>query len=71
MAKVPPSRTERLVRALLLLAASALLTLLAWSLGFYQSQNSTLVSLTILGIVLIAVLISRLGAKLVMRRFSG
>jgi predicted Abi (CAAX) family protease len=71
MTKTPPSRTERLVRALLLLVASALLTLLAWSFGLYQSENSTLVSLTILGIVIVAVLISRLGTKLVMRRFGG
>lgn len=70
MAYVPTSKTERLVRALLLLATSALLTLLAWWFGLYQSQDSTRVAIAILVIVIIAVLVSRLGAKFVMRRFG-
>lgn len=70
MANALPSKTERLVRAILLLATSALLTLLAWFLGLYQSQDSTRVAIAILVIVIIAVVVSRFGAKLVMRRFG-
>jgi hypothetical protein len=70
MANALPSKTERLVRAVLLLATSALLTLLAWFFGLYQSQDSTRVAIAILVIVVIAVLVSRMGAKLVMRRFG-
>lgn len=66
-----PSRTERMVRSVLLLLASALLTLLAWALGLYQSQDSTRVSIIILVIIVVAVVISRFGAKLVMRHFGG
>lgn len=64
----PPSRAERLVRALLLLATSIIFTLLAWLLGAYQLQNSTLTYICIAAIVIAAVLVSRFGTKLVMQR---
>lgn len=67
MARPLPSKTERMVRAVLLLATSLVLTLIARSLGFYQTQNSTQVAITILAIVVIAVLVSRFCAKPVMR----
>lgn len=67
MARPLPSKTERMVRAILLLLSSAALTLLARALGLYQGQNSTQIAITVLAIVVIAVLISRLAAKPVMR----
>lgn len=67
MARPLPSRTERLVRAFLLLITSALLTLLAWSQGLYRSQDSTRVAIAVFAIVIIAVLVSRFCAKPVMR----
>lgn len=70
MANALPTKTERLVRAGILLATSALLTGVAWFFGLYQSQDSTRVAIAILVIVIIAVLVSRLGAKFVMRRFG-
>ena len=70
MVRPLPSKTERLVRAVLLLATSAILTLLARSIGLYQSQNSTQVAITILAIIAIAVLVSRFGSKPVMRFFG-
>ena len=70
MVRALPSKTERLVRAFLLLATSAALTLVAWSLGVYQSQDSTRVAIVIFVIVIIAVLVSRFSAKSVMRLFG-
>ena len=70
MANALPTKTERLVRAIILLATSALLTGVAWFFGLYQSQDSTRVAIAILVIVIIAVLVSRLGTKFVMRRFG-
>lgn len=67
MARPLPSKTERMVRAILLLLSSAALTLLARALGLYQGQNSTQIAITVLAIVVVAVLISRLAAKPVMR----
>jgi hypothetical protein len=71
MVRPLPSKTERLVRAFLLLGTSAILTVLARFLGFYKdSQNTTSVAVTILVIIVIAVLVSRLAAKTVMRLFG-
>jgi len=70
MANTPATKTERLVRALLLLATSAVLTVLAWFFGLYQTQDSTRVAIGILVIVIIAVVVSRLGVKFLMRRFG-
>ena len=70
MARPLPSRIERLVRAVLLLITSAGLTLVAWGAGLYQTQDSTKVAIAILVIVIIAVLVSRLTVKPVMRIFG-
>ena len=65
-----PSRTERLVRAVMLLVTSSLLTLIAWSLGLYKNPDSTQVAIIIFAIVIVAVVVSRFGAKFVMRLFG-
>jgi len=70
MARPLTSKTERLVRAVLLLITSAALTLVAWWAGLYQSQDSTKVAIAIFVIVIIAVLVSRLTVKPVMRFFG-
>ncbi len=70
MARQLPSKTERLVRAFLLLITSGVLTLVAWSLGLYKSQDSTQVAIAIFAIVIAAVLVSRFSAKRVMRLFG-
>jgi hypothetical protein len=70
MARSLPSRTERLVRAFLLLGTSAILTLAAKFLGLYNSQDSTRVAISIFAIIIIAVLISRFAAKPLIRLFG-
>jgi hypothetical protein len=70
MVRPLPSKTERLVRAFLLLITSAVLTLVAWSMGLYRSGDSTQVAIAIFAIVIIAVLVSRFSAKRVMRLFG-
>ena len=70
MVRPLPSKTERLVRAFLLLITSAILTLVAWSLGLYRSGDSTQVAIAIFAIVIAAVLVSRFSAKRVMRLFG-
>ena len=70
MVRPLPSKTERLVRAFLLLITSAVLTLVAWSLGLYRSGDSTQVAIAIFAIVIAAVLVSRFSAKRVMRLFG-
>jgi len=67
MVKPLPSKIERMVRAVLLLATSLTLTLLAYFFGLYNSQDSRMVAITILVIIVIAVLVSRTCAKPVMR----
>ena len=64
------SHAERLVRALLLLVASAVFSLIAWFAGAYQIQNQTLLFGVIGGVVVAAILASRFGTKLVMRRLA-
>jgi hypothetical protein len=64
------SHAERLVRALLLLAASAVFSLLAWLAGAYQIQNQNLLFGVMGGVIVAAILVSRYGTKLVMRRLA-
>ena len=64
------SHAERLVRALLLLLASAVFSLIAWLTGAYQLQNQSLLYGVIGGVIVAAILVSRFGAKLVMRRLA-
>ena len=62
-----PGRLERLVRALLLLAASLAFSLAAWAAGAYQLQDPVWVYGVIGGVIIAALLVSRLGAKLIVR----
>jgi len=64
------SHAERLVRALLLLVASAGFSLIAWLAGAYQIQNQSLLFGVMGGVVVAAILVSRFGTKLVMRRLA-
>jgi hypothetical protein len=66
----PPGRLERLVRALLLLCASLLFSVIAWAAGAYRLQDPVWVYGVIGGVVVAALLVSRFGAKLVMRRLA-
>lgn len=68
--KTAASHAERLVRALLLLAASALFSLIAWLAGAYQLENQSLLFGVIGGVIVAAILVSRFGTKLVMRRLA-
>lgn len=61
------THAERLVRSLLLLACSAIFSLIAWEIGAYQMQNQTLLFGMIGGIVIAAIVIARFGAKWVVR----
>jgi hypothetical protein len=70
MARSLPSRTERLVRAFLLLAISGVLTLAARFLGLYETQDSTRLAIIIFAIIIVAVLASRFVAKPVMQLFG-
>jgi hypothetical protein len=65
-----PSRVERLVRAVLLLAASLVFSLTAWAAGAYQLQDPIWVYGVIGGVVIAALLVSRFGARLIMRRLA-
>jgi type III secretory pathway component EscS len=67
MNKNYPSHAERLARSLLLLLCSAVFSLIAWVAGAYQMQNQTLLFGVIGGIVIAAILISRFGAKWLIR----
>ena len=66
----PMNHTERLVRAVLLLAASASFSFIAWLAGAYQMENQNLVFGVIGGVVVAAILVSRFGTKFVMRRVN-
>jgi len=65
-----PGRIERLVRALLLLAASAIFSAAAWAAGLYQVQDPVWLYGMIGGVIIAALLASRFGARLVMRRLG-
>lgn len=66
----PPGRLERLVRALLLLCASLFFSVIAWAAGAYRLQDPVWVYGVIGGVIVAALLVSRFGAKLVMRRLA-
>jgi hypothetical protein len=65
-----PGRQERLIRALLLLAASVLFSTIAWALGLYRLQDGFWLYGMIGGVIVLALLTSRIGAKLIIRRLS-
>jgi hypothetical protein len=64
-------RLERLVRALLLLAASLAFSLAAWVAGASRLQDPVWVYGVIGGVIIAALLVSRLGAKLIVRRLAA
>ena len=65
----PPGRAERLVRAVLLLCASLVFSVIAWAAGAYQLEVPWIYGV-IGGVVIAALLVSRFGAKLVIRRLA-
>lgn len=69
--QITPGRLERLVRALLLLAASLAFSLAAWAAGAYRLQDPVWVYGVIGGVIIAALLVSRLGAKLIVRRLAA
>ena len=66
--KKPPGRGERLVRALLLLAASLFFSSLAWLLGLYRLENPVWLYAMAGSVIILALLASRFGTRLIMRR---
>ena len=62
-----PGPTERLVRALLLLAASLLFSCIAYEAGLSRVTDQNYVYGGILVIILASVIVSRFGSQLVMR----
>ena len=66
-----PGRQERLVRALLLLICSLVFSALAWAAGLYQLQDPVWVYGMIGGVIVAAALVSRFGARLIMRRLAA
>jgi len=62
------SRTEQLIRSLILLAACAVFSLTAYLAGVYSLPDQRWTYGCILAIVAAAALVSRLGTKWIMRR---
>jgi hypothetical protein len=66
-----PGRVERLVRALLLLAASLTFSAAAWAAGLYRLQDPVWLYGMMGGVIVAALLVSRFGARLIVRRLPG
>lgn len=64
-------RKERFIRAILLLASSVLFTALALMAGVREITDQTLLFGCMGGVVIAAALVSRLGAKWIMRRLAN
>jgi hypothetical protein len=62
-------RTEQLIRSLVLLAACAVFSLIAYLAGAYSLADQRYTYACIVAIVAAAAVISRLGAKWIVRRF--
>lgn len=65
----PVSRTEQLIRSVVLLAACAVFSLIAYFAGAYNLADQRWTYACIVVIVAAAALVSRLGAKWIVRRF--
>jgi hypothetical protein len=65
----PVSRTEQLVRSLVLLLACAVFSLVAYLAGAYNLADQRYTYVCIVAIVGAAAVVSRLGTKWIMRRF--
>jgi hypothetical protein len=68
---LPASRKERLFRGIILLTASVLFSCIAWLAGAYDFANQNWTYLCILGIVAAAAIVSRFGAKWLVRNLPG
>jgi uncharacterized membrane protein YfcA len=67
----PVRRTEQLVRSVILLSACALFSSIAYLAGAYNFTDQKWTIACVAGVVIAAVIVSRLGAKLVMRRVAN
>ncbi len=65
----PVSRTEQLIRSVVLLVSCAVFSLIAYLAGAYNLADQRWTYACIVAIVAAAALISRLGAKWIVRRF--
>jgi hypothetical protein len=65
----PVSRTEQLVRSLILLAACALFSATAYLAGVYNLADQRWTYACVVGIVAAAALVSRFGTRWILRRF--
>jgi uncharacterized membrane protein YfcA len=66
----PVRQTEQLIRSVILLATSALLSVIAYFAGVFRLPDQNWTYGFILAIVASAALVSRVGAKWVMRRLA-
>ena len=67
----PVSRTEQLVRSLILLVSCALFSLIAYLAGAYNFADQRWTYLCMAGVVAAAAVVSRLGTRWIMRRRAG
>ena len=67
----PIRQTEQLVRSVILLIASALFSLVAFFAGAFNFTNQNWTYACIVLVVAAAAVVSRLGAKWVMRRLAS
>jgi hypothetical protein len=65
----PVSRTEQLIRSLVLLVSCAVFSLVAYLAGAYNLADQSYTYVCIVVIVGAAAVVSRLGTKWIMRRF--
>jgi uncharacterized membrane protein YfcA len=64
----PIRQTEQLIRSVILLATSALLSVIAYFAGVFALPNQNWTYGCVVAIVVVAALVSRLGAKWVTQR---
>jgi hypothetical protein len=67
----PVRQTEQFVRSLILLTASAVFSVVAYFAGLFSLPNQNLSYACIVVVVVAAAIISRVGAKWVMRRLAS
>ena len=67
----PIRQTEQLIRSVILLIASALFSLVAFFAGAFNLANQNWTYACIVLVVAAAAVVSRLGAKWVMRRLAS
>jgi hypothetical protein len=67
----PVRRTEQLIRSVILLSACALFSSIAYLAGAYNFTDQKWTIACMAGVVIASLLVSRLGAKWIMRRING